>query len=598
MQFVKGPDFPTGGVIYDRKKINEAYITGRGAVTIRALAEVDDKKIIITEIPYQVNKSELISRIAELVQEKRIEGIKDLRDESDKDGLRISIDLKSDAIPQKVLNQLWNYTDLQKDFHMIILALVDGLRPQVLSIKDALSVFITHRREVVRRRAEFDLKQAKARAHILEGLVKALSVIDKIIETIKKSQNKEEAHSNLIKKFDLSDLQATAILEMRLQTLAALERQKLEDELKEKMKLIKDLELLLKSPEKMDEVIVKEFTETKEKFGDERRTKVVEGGLKEFTVEDLVPQEDTIITVSTDGYMKRLPPNTFRAQKRGGKGIAGGSFDEEDQLAHFLSAKTHDNILFFSSSGRVFQTKVYEVPVASRTSKGKAIHNFLEIPADEKVSAIISYGDEKKKGEEYLTMVTAGGVIKKTPLGDFSNVRRSGIIAINLKKGDKLHWVKLTKAGDEIILTTKKGQAIRFKEKEVRSMGRTAAGVRGVSLRNGDGVSSSDVITPDNKGGNFLVVMANGFAKFTPLKEYRLQSRGGKGILTAKVTGKTGEVVSSHVITGEKELLAISEKGQIIRTNLGSIRTTGRSAQGVRIMRVDDGDAIGGTVAL
>ncbi|MDE2144518.1 MAG: DNA gyrase subunit A [Patescibacteria group bacterium] len=598
MKFIKGPDFPTGGVIYDRKKINEAYITGRGAVTVRALAEVDEKKIVITEIPYQVNKAELITKIADLVQEKRIEGIRDLRDESDKDGLRIAIDLKSDAIPQKVLNQLWSYTDLQKDFHMNLLALVDGLRPQILSVKDALSVFVSHRRVVVRRRAEFDLKQAKARAHILEGLAKALSVIDKIIETIKKSESKEDAHANLMKKFDLSDLQATAILEMRLQTLAALERQKIEDELKEKLKLIKDLELLLRSPEKIDEVIEKEFAETREKFGDERRTKVVESGLKEFTIEDLVPQEDTIITMSTDGYVKRLAPSTFKVQKRGGKGITGGSFDEADELAHFLRARTHDNILFFTSGGKVFQTKVYEVPVASRTSKGKAIHNFLEIPANEKVNAIIAYSDDKKQKDECLAMVTAHGVVKKTSLEDFGNVRKSGIIAINLKKGDELHWVKLVKTGDELILTTRRGQAIRFKEKDVRPMGRTAAGVRGISLKSGDRVSSFDVITPENKDGNFLVIMSNGFAKFTPLKEYRLQSRGGKGILTAKVTSKTGEVVSSHVITEEKELLAISEKGQIIRTDLKSIRTTGRSAQGVRIMRVEEGDSIAGTALL
>ncbi|MDE2098772.1 MAG: DNA gyrase subunit A [Patescibacteria group bacterium] len=598
MKFIKGPDFPTGGVIYDRAKINEAYATGRGAITVRALAEVDEKRIVITEIPYQVNKAELITKIAELVQDKRIEGIKDLRDESDKDGLRIAIDLKSDAIPQKVLNQLWSYTDLQKDFHMNFLALVDGLRPQIMSVKDALEVFISHRRVVVRRRAEFDLKQAKARAHILEGLAKALSVIDKIIETIKKSENKEDAHANLMKKFDLSDLQATAILEMRLQTLAALERQKIEDELKEKLKLIKELELLLRSQEKIDGVIEDEIKEIREKFGDARRTKVVDGGLKEFTVEDLVPQEETIITMSRDGYIKRLPPDTFKAQKRGGKGITGGSFDESDELAHFLMANTHDNILFFTSGGKVFQTKVYEVPVSSRTSKGKAIHNFLEIPASEKVSAIIAYGNERKKNDGFLTMVTIAGVVKKTSLEDFSNVRKSGIIAINLKKGDELSWVRLTKPGDELILTTNRGQAIRFKEKDVRPMGRAAAGVRGMGLKSGDRVSSCDVITSENKNGNFLVVMANGFAKFTPIAEYRLQTRGGKGILTAKVTPKTGSVVSSHVVVDEKELLAISEKGQIIRTDLKSIRMTGRSAQGVRIMRVEEGDSIAGTALL
>ena len=596
--FIKGPDFPTGGVIYNRREINEAYLVGRGGITVRALAEVEDKRIVITEIPYQVIKAELVVKIAELVQEKKIEGIRDLRDESDKDGLRIVIDLKSEAAPQKVLNHLWSATDLQKVYHLNMLALVDGLRPQTLSLKDILVNFVGHRRIVVRRRTEFDLNQAKDRAHILEGLAKALDVIDQIISTIKKSKDKEEAHANLIKGFALSDRQATAILEMRLQTLAALERQKIEDELKEKLKLIKELTLLLKDPKKIDEVIKKELAEMKEKYGDERRTKVVEGGLKEFTVTDFVPDEETIITLSNDGYIKRLPPETFKSQKRGGKGIIGGDFAESDILSHFFRARTHDNILFFSESGKVFQTKVYEVPIGSRTSRGKAIQNFLEISGNEKISAIIAYSDAKKALTGHLFMVTKNGLVKKTALSEFKSARRNGLIAIKLKKDDELGWVKLSTPGDDILLTTLQGQAIRFKEKDVRAMGRTAAGVKGIGLRKDDRLSSANIVGAETKSGSFLVTMANGFAKLTPLKDYKTQSRGGRGILTAKVTAKTGLLISSHIILEEKELLAISERGQTIKTDLKSIRQTGRSAQGVKIMRLKPGDKVAGTIAL
>ncbi len=598
MEFVKGPDFPTGGVIYNRKDIVDAYVSGRGKVTTRALVETDEDQIVITEIPYQVNKSELIIKIAELVQEKKIEGIRDLRDESDKDGLRISIDLKKDAVPQKVLNQLWSYTDLQKDYHLNMLALSEGLKPRVMSIKDILSAFIDHRREVVRRRAEFDLARARERAHILEGLARALDVIDKVIATIKKSKDKEEAHVNLVKQFKLSDVQATAILEMRLQTLAALERKKIDDELKEKQKLIAELTLLLKSPEKISKVVKEELLKVKDKFGDERRTKVIAAGLKEFRIEDLVPQEETIIMMSRDGYIKRMLPGAVRSQHRGGKGLIGGEVSESDVLAHILRADTHDNILFFTDRGRVLQTKVYEIPVASRTSKGKAIHNFLELPAEEKVNAIITYG-AKETGIGYLVMATEGGVIKKTSLKDFGNVRKSGIIAIALKKGDALRWVRLSSGKDEVILTTVKGQAIRFKEAQIRPMGRTAAGVRAIKLRGGDAVSSLDVISQNEiDKAQLLVVMANGFAKFTALKEYKVQGRGGSGILTAKVTPKTGKVVSAHVVINEAELFAASARGQIIRSKLSTIRKTGRAAQGVRIMKVAPGDAIAGTTCI
>ncbi|MEK7195785.1 MAG: DNA gyrase subunit A [Patescibacteria group bacterium] len=596
MKFIQGPDFPTGGIIYNKKEINEAYATGRGRITVRGVAEIEEKKIVITEIPYQVNKAEMIIKIAELVTEKRIEGIRDLRDESDKDGLRVVIDLKSDAVPQKVLNQLYNWTDLQKDFHLNMLALSGGLKPKIMSIKDVLENFVAHRQEVIRRRAEFDLNKARERAHILEGLVKALSVIDKIISTIKKSENKEDAHKKLMSGFKLSDLQATAILEMKLQTLAALETQRIEDELKGKQKLIEELIILLKSPAKMLKVVGEELADIRKRFGDERKTKLHVSGLKELNVEDLILSEDAIVTMSGDGYIKRLSPDTFKKQKRGGKGLMGSEVGEEDVVGHFLAANTHDNILFFTASGKAYQTKVYELPVGSRVSKGKAIHNFLEIPPAEKISAIITYSTVRGKAPGYIVMMTEQGVVKKTAISEFENVRRTGIIAVSLKKGDSLGWVKLSTGKEELILTTIKGQAIRFKESEVRPMGRTAAGVRGISLRKGDFVGAFDVISPDKLGYKVLVVMDNGFAKLTELKEYKVQKRGGKGILTAKVTPKTGELVSSHMISEEKEILAISVKGQMLRTELSSVRLTGRAAQGVRIMRLKAGDKIAGTV--
>lgn len=597
METIKGPDFPTGGIIYNKEEIKNAYVTGRGKITTRGYATIEDKQIVITEIPYQVNKSELIVKIAELVTEKKIDGVKDIRDESDKDGLRIAIDLKNDAVPQKLLNQLWKYTDLQKDYHLNMLALVDGLRPQVLSIKDVLVHFIEHRRQVVVRRSEFDLEKARDRAHILEGLAKALDVIDQVIATIKKSANRDEAQKNLMKVFGLSERQATAILEMKLQTLAALERQKIDDELKEKHGIIKELTELLASVAKILALVKTELAEVKEKFGDRRRTRVQVGGVKQLSVEDLIPLEETVVTMSRDGYIKRLPPNTFKAQKRGGKGLIGSDVGDEDTLEHFFSAQTHDNILFFTKTGKVFQTKVYEIPEGSRTSKGRAVHNFLEIGSDDAISAMITYGNDKKDTISYLTMVTEHGVIKKTKIADFANVRRTGIIAITLKDNDVLRWVKMSNGKDEIILTTNEGQAIRFKESDVRPMGRTAGGVRAISLAKGDAVSSCDLVTPGSTS-HFLVVMANGYAKRTTLDEYKVQNRGGKGILTARVTDKTGKVVSSHVITDEVELLAISERGQIIRTDLASIRETGRAAQGVMIMRLNKGDVVAGTVTL
>ncbi len=598
MEFIKGPDFPTGGVIYDRQGINDAYVSGRGAIVLRGKAEVDEKSIVISEIPYQVDKSELLMKMAELVQEKRIEGVRDIRDESDKEmSVRIVVDLKTGAIPQKVLNQFWKHTDLQKDYHLNMVALVEGLKPETMSVKDVLANFIDHRQTVIARRAQYDVMKAKERAHILEGLSKALHSIDKIIATIKKSPDKDKAKDNLTKKFRLTELQAIAILEMRLQTLAALERQKIEDELKEKRVLIQQLTELLKSPKRILGVVKDELSETKKIFGDERKTRVVAGKLKEFAAEDLIPKEETVITMSGDGYIKRISPTTFRTQHRGGKGLMGSALGEEDVLAHFLGANTHDNILFFTERGRAFQTKVYEIPPGTRISKGRAIHNFLEIPSDEKISAIITYGDGEIGKDRCFIMATQKGVVKKTPLANFSNVRRTGIIAINLNQGDVLKWVGTVGKGDEVIMVTASGKSIRFRESDVRAMGRSAAGVRGVALKGNDTVSSFDVVGAGTEA-EFLVVMEKGYAKRTPLKQYKVQKRGGSGILTAKVNQKTGQVISSHVIIGEEELLAISIKGQVLKTKIKDIRKAGRATQGVKIITLRSGDKLVGAVAL
>ncbi|MDP2704325.1 MAG: DNA gyrase subunit A [bacterium] len=605
MNFIPGPDFPTGGIIYDRKGIEEAYRTGKGSVPIRAVATIEEKAkgnahIVITEIPYQVNKSELIIKMASLVQEKKIEGIKDIRDESDRDGIRIVVETKSDAIPQKILNKLFQQTDLQKNFYLNMIALVGGIQPRLLSLKDILGEYIAHRKIIVKRRAEFDLKKAKERAHILEGLVKALDVIDKVIAVIKKSKDRETAKENLIKIFKFTDIQANAILDMRLATLAALEREKLEDELKEKRKLIGELEDILKNPKKILQIVKGELADLVKTYGDERRTKIVKGGLKEFREEDLVPDEEVIIALSRDGYIKRMPPGTFKAQKRGGKGLIGSEVKEEDQIRHFQGARTHDNILFFTNKGKVFQTKVYEVPEATRTSKGKLIYNFLEIPQTDEISALVTYREEKDRN---LTLVTKRGVIKKTPIADFANVRRTGIIAVTLKKEDELRWAMLAEQKDEIVVVTKNGQSIRFREKDVRPMGRNAAGVTAIKLKKNDEVIGLDIIKGSQmsniKSQRLLIVMANGFAKQTPLKEYKVQRRGGSGIKTARVTGKTGEVISARIVgEEEEEIIAFSSKGQALRTELKDIRKTSRDTQGVRVMNLKAGDKLIGIVCL
>jgi DNA gyrase subunit A len=602
LEFVKGPDFPTGGIIYDKKAIRETYVTGRGGIVARAKAEIVEKKsgkqfdIIVTEIPYQVNKAELVKSIAELAQEKKIEGIRDLRDESDREGMRIVIELKNDVPPQKVLNWLYKHTDLQRNFNMNMMALVSGV-PRLLSLRDVLVEYVAHRKEVIRRRTQFDLKKAQEREHILEGLATALDAIDRVIATIKKSKDKDEARANLIKLFKLTDIQATAILEMRLQTLAALERQKIEDELKEKRELIKELMLILKSPARIMGIIKKEVSELKEKYGDERRTQVVAHAIEAVSDEDLIPEEDAIVTVSAGGYIKRLPPDTFKVQRRGGKGLIGSDVADEDFLLHFFGAATHDNVLFFTNHGRVFQTKVYEIPPATRTSKGRAIQNFLELPSDETVSAVVNYSAKGEK-KKFLMMVTKHGTVKKTPLEGFENIRRNGIIAISLKKGDQLKWARLTSGGDEVVLATRQGQSVRFDEKQIRPMGRTAAGVRAIKLKKQNDEVAGFAIVAKAADAKLLAVMENGFAKQTKLSEFKKQHRGGSGIKIAQITAKTGPLISAHVVTDETEIFALSAKGQMIRMEIATIRETGRAAQGVRIMNLKQGDRLAGTLVI
>lgn len=606
MEVVKGPDFPTGGIIYNKKDIAAAYSTGKGGVVMRAKAEIAENRsghfqIIISEVPYNTNKAALIEKIAELVQEKKLEGIKDLRDETNKDGVRIVIDLKKDSYPKKVLNKLFQITELQTSFHINMLALIDGLQPRVLNLKNILDEFIKHRQVIIRRRTEFDLEKAKERAHILEGLKMALDKIDLVIKTIRASKDKEEAKENLMKKFKFTDRQATAILEMKLQQLANLERQKIEDELKEKKLLIKDLESILASKTKIMNIIKKETLEIKEKYGNERRTQIITHGVKEFTAEDLVPNEPTMIMITTDGYIKRLPPDTFHQQSRGGKGVIGVTTKEEDSVERLQATNTHDNILFFTSRGRVFQLMAYDIPQGSRTAKGQALVNFLQLAPNEKVSALLATSDLSKI--KYLVMVTRQGLIKKTVLEDFSNVRRSGLISIKLKPNDMLNWVKPSTGNDDIVIATKNGQAIRFREKDVRSMGRGASGVRGMRLKSSDEVICMDVIDPKNSSLELLIVGENGVGKCTPLSEYRIQGRGGSGIKTANITSKTGRLIYSQVVdrveSADHDLIIMSTKGQVIRLPFKSVSISGRATQGVRLMRFkEEGDKVASVTLL
>jgi DNA gyrase subunit A len=615
-QFVQGPDFPTGGIIYDQKEIISAYSQGKGSILMRGKADVVQRKdgserIVITEIPYQVLKSTLVEDLANLVTEKKVDGIKDIRDLSDREGMRIIIDVKRGYQPQRILNRLYKFTNLQKTFHLNLLALVDGIQPEILSLSDVLKYFIEHRKEVVTRRTKFELEKAKDRAHILEGLMIALKNIDAVIQTIKKSADKEEARVNLIKKFKLTEKQAVAILEMRLQTLAGLERKKIEDELKQILDLIKELTAILKSPEKLKAIVKKEFQELKEKYGDQRKTKVIKGKLGEITEVDLIPLEETMVTLTTGGYIKRINPATYKIQKRGGKGIMGMKTMGDDIVEHFLAASTHDNLMFFTDSGKLFQTQVYEIPEGTRVARGRGLLNFLELSSEEKVLSLVPLAKpapgkpaENPEEAKYLVMVTKNGRIKKTSLTEFENVRKSGIIAIKLEKGDALKKVVKTTGEDDIMLVTKNGISIRFKEKDIRPMGRSAAGVKGISLKKGDEVIGMDVISKQVKTDEktqkpakryLLIVIENGHGKRTEISQYKVQGRGGSGIKTANITAKTGAIVMSCILEeplDEEDLIVISRKGQVIRTETKAVSLLGRATQGVRIMRLEPGDKV------
>jgi len=590
VKFIKGPDFPTGGIIYSNEDIKQAYLTGRGGIVCRAKCNIEETKsglyrIIVSEVNYQTNKSTRLEKIADLVKEKKIEGIKDLRDESNKYGVRIVIEIKKDAYPQKILNQLYKQTALQDTFHFNVLALVDGIQPTVLNLKTVLEEFLKHRQEVITRRTQFELDKARDRAHILEGLVMALAHIDEIIATIKKSKDKEEAKLNLIKKFKLSDRQSVAILEMKLQQLANLEKLRIETELKDKLKLIKELEAILKSPAKILAIVKEEILDIKEKYASPRRTQIVAHGVDNFKAEDLIPDEETMVMATNDGYIKRLPPDTFKVQGRGGKGVIGLTTKEEDVVEHCFLTSTHADIMFFTNRGRVFQLKAYDLPQASRTAKGQALVNFLQLAQNEKVSSILPSTDMKEG--KFLVMVTNKGTIKKTPLEDFKNVRRSGLIAIKLHDNDDLNWVQASKGNENIILVSHEGQAIRFKEIDVRAMGRASAGVRGFKLKSKDEVVGMGIFDPkDDKLDNVLIIMEHGFGKQTELKAYKIQHRGGSGIKTAKITPKTGKIISGKLVyPDDKEMIVISTSGQVIRLPLNQVSVLGRDTQGVRIMR-------------
>jgi DNA gyrase subunit A len=596
MQFIKGPDFPTGGVVYGHKDMLHAYGTGRGGVVTRGEAEIIEEKsgnfsIIITSLPFRVNKANLIMSIAELVQEKKLEGIKGLRDESTKD-IRIVIELKNTAHPEKVLNYIYKNTVLETNFNFNMVALVDGV-PQTLSLKSILAEFVSHRKEVVRRRSLYDLRKAEEREHILLGLKKALDKIDRVITIIRGSKDSAVAKANLIKEFKFTDIQATAILEMKLAKLAGLERKAVEEELEEKQKFIKEIKDLLASPKKILQTIARELKEIREKYTDERRTKVVKGGVKEISDEDLVPEKETVLVLTAGGYVKCTDPAEYRSQKRGGVGVIDLETKEEDFVTMLVSGNTHSNLLFFTNLGKVYQMKMYDIPEGHRATKGKSIMNYLPLGGEEKVSSILAMPKDLGTASSSLMLVTKQGVAKKMKTESFKDVRRSGIIAIRLDKDDQLISALVVERGDEVMVATGEGQSIRFKEADVREMGRTAGGVTAIKLGKGDEVISVGVIKKGKEKGSLLTMSANGFGKKTDLEEYKVQRRSGSGIKTAKITTKTGKLIVAKVLSGEEqELIAMSKKGQVIRTALKDIPSLGRQTQGVTVMRLRAGDSI------
>ena len=590
MRYMKGPDFPTGGVICGKGGIKEAFTTGRGKVTVRARATVEHQKngkdmIVITEIPYQVQKASLIEAIASLVDDKKIEGISDIRDESDKEGMRIVVELKRDVEPQIILNQLFKHTQLETTFGIITLALVEN-RPRVLNLRQVLEYYIEHRKVIIRRRTQFELDKALKRAHILEGLKIALKFIDRIIKTIRTSKNTETAKERLMKEFDLSEVQSQAILEMQLQRLTALERDKLDAEYAELLKTIEVCKAILASEKKIEAIIKEELEELKKKYGDERRTDIV-GEVEELEVEDLIAEEDVVVTISHGGYIKRLPVSAYRKQKRGGRGTTGAEVKEEDFVEHLFVASTKDYLLIFTGKGQVHWLKVYEIPQASKISKGKAIINLIQIEQGSKISSTIPV--KEFAPDKYLVMVTKKGVIKKTKLDAYGNPRKGGIISITLDKDDELIGVDLTDGHQELLIGTRQGKAVRFSETKVRDMGRSAKGVRGITLGKKDEVIDMVIAKKD---AAILTVTELGFAKRTTVDEYRLTSRGGKGVINIKVTDKNGQAVSLKTVNDNDELMVITQNGIFLRCAVKDIRETGRSSQGVRLIKLQEKDRV------
>lgn len=594
LQFIKGPDFPTGGVLYGADSLRQAYATGRGGVVTRGIAEIVEGKkgrhqIIISEIPYALNKESLVIKIADLVNAKIITGVSDVRDETARGTVRIVIDLKKDAYPKKLLNQLYKLTPLQQSFHFNMMALVDGIQPRVLGLQDILGEHIKHRVVVVRRRTEFELRKAKDRAHILEGLKIALDNIDEVINTIRSSETTEEAQANLIKKFKLSEVQARAILAMQLRTLAGLERKKIEDELAELMKTIKRLEEILADEQLILNIIKDEMLELKKQYGDERRTRVVANELNRLSDEDLVPDEQVVVTLTSANYIKRSPIADYKRQGRGGKGRRGMATREEDVIEHVVNASTHDYLLFFTNRGRVFRLKTYEVPMASLSAKGVAIVNLLQLQPEETVSSVINVS--KSHDAKNLIMCTTHGVVKKTPFEQYQNVRSSGLIAINLDDGDELKWIRMTSGDNEVVISTAQGQAIRFHEKDARPMGRVSRGVRGIRLRSDDKVIGMDVV---EEGSSIFVISKYGYGKKTKVAQFTPHARGGVGIRSAVVNAKTAELVGVKTLGDDdgQEVIIISKSGQTIRLGVKDIPALGRATQGVRIMRLNDTDEV------
>lgn len=594
LKFVKGPDFPTGGIVYGGAGMRQAYQTGRGGIMVRAVADIEETKkgrhqIVVTEMPYGVNKATLIERMADLVKEKKITTISDIRDESARGVVRLVVELKKDAYPKKVLNQLYKMTSLQTSLHYNMLALINGIQPRILGLQDILKEYIKHRHIVIRRRSVFELAKAKDRAHILEGLKIALDHIDAVIKTIRESQSSDEAQVALTKKFKLTVIQAKAILAMQLRSLVGLERQKVEDELGELRKLIAKLEAILADEKKVAKIVKTELLEMKEKYTDERRTKIIDHELGKFSDEELIPEEDAVILLTTENYIKRTLMSEYRKQHRGGKGKRGMTTKEEDVIDQLIPASTHDWLLFFTNKGRVFKLKAYEVPSASLVAKGVAAVNLLQMQPEEKITSIIRI-DKNEKDEGYLLMATVKGTVKKTALKDYANIRTSGLITIKLDDGDELRWIKRSTGEDDVIISTSAGQAVRFAEKDARPMGRAARGVRGVRLRPGDSVVGMDLA--DEKKP-LLVVSQNGYGKLTKTSNFPSHKRGGVGIKSAVVTSKTGSIVSVRSIDPDAaEVLIISNKGQTIRVGLADIPTLGRTTQGVRIMRLGEDDSV------